>query len=192
MSPLRKILFIITAVLLIAILIAGLVTVATQNASGRYSSVCTVDDESREWIIEKFGKYESPEQLIIGVTNYICLNYRYEKKFYIQHFDFAEMLRSDTGLCFDFASFSKCIITVIADYKGWDDVKVYVVDIDVYTKNAHSYNYLCAGDKQYYFDTTADLARFTKGKMPRYYNDIGDMTIREYAESYGEKVYCLR
>ncbi|MBR7132560.1 MAG: hypothetical protein IKD04_03425 [Clostridia bacterium] len=159
-----------------------------QNRSGGYSSVCTLTEQDKEWIIENFSQYNTVEDLIVGINDYICKNYRYVDKNYIQHFDFAETVKSKSGLCFDFASMQKCIITVISEYNGWDTVKVYVADVETRT-DAHSYNFICVGDKKYFSDPTTNLTRYKKGKKVVYYEDIGDLSFEEYANSYNEEIF---
>lgn len=187
----KKFKILLTSLLIIALsltLVYAFVNTHKQNRSGGYSSVCTLTEQDKEWIIENFAQYNTVEELIIAINEYICKNYKYVDKTYIQHFDFAETVKNKTGLCFDFASLQKCIIAVISEYNGWDDVKVYVADVETRT-DAHSYTFITVNDKKYFSDPTSNLTRYTKGKQVIYYEDISNLSFEEYASLYNEKIY---
>lgn len=184
---------IITSTVLIVVLVITVIltfiNINKQNHSGRYSSICTLTEQDKEWIIENFSQYNSVEELIVGINNYICKNFTYTEKIYIQHFDFAETVQSKTALCFDFAALQKCIIMVIAENKGWSDIKVYIADIKTSITSGHSYNFICVGDKKYYSDPTNDLYLYNHGQRPQYYENIGNLSFQQYADKYNEKIY---
>ena len=187
----KKIKYITSSILiliLISTLVFAFVNTHKQNRSGGYSSVCTLTEQDKKFIIDNFSQYETVEELIVAINEYICKNYKYVDKTYIQHFDFAETVKNKTGLCFDFASLQKCIIAVISEYNGWDDVKVYVADVETRT-DAHSYNFICVGDKKYFSDPTSNLTRYNKGKSIKHYEDIGNLSFEEYANSYNEEIF---
>lgn len=184
----KRLILIILLILLTSTLVFAFVNTNKQNRSGGYSSVCTLTEQDKDWIIENFSQYNTVEELIIGINDYICKNYKYVDKNYIQHFDFAETVESKTGLCFDFASMQKCIITVISEYKGWDDVKVYVADVKTRT-DAHSYNFITVDDNKYFSDPTSNLTRYNKGKEIIYFEDIDNLSFEEYANLYGERIF---
>ena len=186
----KKIKYITTSILIILLIFTLVFAYANtykQNRSGGYSSVCTLTKEDKNWIINNFSHYNTVEDLIIAVNDYICKNFKYVDKTYIQHFDFAETVENKTGLCFDFASLQKCIVTVIAEYKDWD-IKVYVADVETRT-DAHSYTFITVNDKKYFSDPTSNLTRYTKGKQVIYYEDISNLSFEEYASLYNEKIY---
>ncbi len=187
----KKVKILLTSLLIIALsltLVFAFVNTHKQNKSGGYSSVCTLTEQDKKFIIDNFSHYNTVEELIIAINEYICKNYRYVDKNYIQHFNFAETVENKTGLCFDFASLQKCIITVISEYNGWDDVKVYVADVET-RSDAHSYNFITVGDKKYFSDPTANLTRYKKGKEIIYFEDIGDLSFEEYASLYNEEIF---
>lgn len=176
-------------VVLVVTIVLTFININKQNHSGRYSSICTLAKQDKEWIIENFSQYDTVEELIVGINDYICQNFTYTEKVYVQHFDFAETVQSKAGLCLDFAALQKCIITVISENKGWSDVKVYIADIKTSLTSGHSYNFICVGDKKYYSDPTNDLYLYNHGQQPIYYEDIGDLTFQQYADKYNEKIY---
>jgi len=187
----KKFKILLTSLLIIALsltLVFAFVNTHKQNRSGGYSSVCTLTEQDKKFIIDNFSQYETVEDLIVAINDYICKNFTYTDKVYIQHFEFAETVESKTGLCFDFASMQKCIITIISKYKRWNDVRVYVADVETRT-DAHSYNFICVGDKKYFSDPTANLTRYKKGKEIIYFEDIGDLSFEEYANSYNEEIF---
>ncbi len=187
----KKVKTLLTSILIIALsftIVFAFTNTYKQNRSGGYSSVCTLTEQDKEWIIENFSQYNTVEDLIVAINDYICKNYKYVDKNYIQHFDFAETINSKTGLCFDFASLQKCIITVISEYNGWDDVRVFVADVETMS-DAHSYNFITVNDKKYFSDPTSNLTRYKKVKKVIYYEDIGDLSFEEYANLYGEKIF---
>ena len=184
----KRLILIILLILLTITLVFAFVNTHKQNRSGGYSSVCTLTEQDKDWIVSNFSQYNTVEELIIGINDYICKNFKYVDKTYIQHFDFAQTVENKTGLCFDFASLQKCIITVISEYKGWDDVKVYVADVET-RSDAHSYNFICVGDKKYFSDPTSNLTRYTQGKKIVYFEDIYNLSFEKYASLYDEKIY---
>ena len=186
----KKFKILLTSLLIIALsltLVFAFVNTHKQNRSGGYSSVCTLTEQDKKFIIDNFSQYETVEDLIVAINDYICKNFTYTDKVYIQHFEFAETVESKTGLCFDLKKKKKCIVTVIAEYKDWD-IKVYVADVETRT-DAHSYNFICVGDKKYFSDPTSNLTRYNKGKKVIYYEDIGNLSFEEYASLYDEKIY---
>lgn len=188
MGKAKKLVVSILIVILSCTIVFGFTSTYKQNRSGGYSSICTLTEQDRKFIINNFSQYNTIEDLIIAINDYICKNYKYIDKNYIQHFDFAETVENKAGLCFDFASLQKCIVTVIAEYKNWD-VKVFVADIKTKTGSAHSYNFITNGDKKYFSDPTINLTRHKKGKEIIYYEDVGNLTFEEYANSYNEEVF---
>ena len=67
------------------------------------SNNCCNKEQVKKFIIDNFSQYETVEDLIVAINDYICKNFKYVDKTYIQHFDFTETIKSKTGLCFDFA-----------------------------------------------------------------------------------------
>ena len=187
----KKVKILLTSILIIVLsltIVFAFTSTYKQNRSGGYSSICTLTEKDKKFIINNFSQYNSVEELIVGVNKYICENFTYTSKIYIQHFDFAETIQSKKGLCFDLASLQKCIFTIISEHKGWDDVKVYVADVRISMFSYHSYNFITVGDKKYFSDPTTNLDRYKKGKKVICYEDIGDLSFEQYSNMYNEKI----
>lgn len=178
---------------LISICFLTLNTIKTQNNSGSYSSVCHFTDESRDWIIERFGKYEDIESLLTAIDVYACENFTYvSKDFYIQNFNLDKFIFDDNlhGLCFDFASFVKNVVCVISE-KNDLNTRAYVVDVILKNGVRHSYNLIQQDKKSYFLDVTNDVSLVKKHTLPFGVYDISGQTIEEYAKKYDETVYNI-
>ena len=175
----------------------------TQNHSGRYTSVTTITEEEREWILERFGReYESIEEYISFVQDYAREHFHYNKnkKQFFQHFDFDDIVEGDeitNSLCFDFSVLFKHI-TIVLDEKNLlpaENIKVYVTDISYKNilKPHHSYNIISLPDegKSYYVDITVTVSRAAKGLEPKEAYEIFTCSIEEYCKRYNEKLLNL-
>ncbi len=194
----------LSVVLCVAVLATTVIAYAnnyTQNNSGRYSSVTTITDFEREWILNRFGReYESVEDYIMTVQNYASQFFRYDygKKPVFQFFDFDDIVDGDkiNGICFDFAVLFKHITLVLSE-EGMlpeKEIKVYVTDIRYKKKltTAHSYNVLTLENgENYYLDLTETATRGEKGLKPKVYYEKFNTSIKDYANGYGEILFNI-
>lgn len=201
MKALKIILSVVLCVAVLATTVIAYVNNYTQNNSGRYSSVTTITDFERDWIIKHFGReYESIEEYITTVQNYANKHfiYDYNKKVFFQYFEFDDIVDGDiiNGICFDFAVLFKHITLVLSEEKMLpeNEIKVYVTDIRYKKKftTAHSYNVLTLKNGvNYYLDLTETATRGMKGLEPKVYYEKFDTTIKDYANGYGEILFNI-
>lgn len=199
MKIVRRILGVLLCLSFVVACFAGFACISRQNASGAHSSVTTITEANRSWIIDHFGDCSDIECLMCCVEDYAIQNFCYDYnkplfKQYIQYPDFTELINSKKGNCFDFACFFKNCCLVWAEHNG-ADLKVYVVDI----KNegnkfgfGHSYNVVqMPNEKKYYCDITNSIYKVQVKGAPPAGLEIFYESIEDYASRYNEKVVML-
>lgn len=167
MKAVKYTLCIILTIALVVTLMMSCYTSYRQNNSGSYSGLTTVTEQSREWILDCFGHYESLDRLLGEVLAFACENFVYDQQPYgfLQDFSMDEFLFEDHchGVCFDFSAFAKCVVTVWAEEKERDDVQAYVYDVVLSGGGRHSYNYFKEDGREYFLCLTTNVERNRKG-----------------------------
>ncbi len=203
MKTVKQIMSIALCVAILAMTGFAFYTIHAQNRSGRYSSVTTISDSEREWIMERFGrKYKSIEGYISTVQAYAreYFHYNDDKRPLFQYFDFDDIVDGDdinNALCFDFAVLFKHI-TLVLDEENLlpvEDIKVYVADVgpeDIF-KLRHSYNIILLPDEErnYCIDLTTSVLRAEKGFKPKDDYEIFSCGIEEFCEQHDENLINL-
>ena len=78
MKILKNTLCVVLFVALVAAFVCSCYTSVQQNTSGSYSTTTTVTEESRQWILERFGSYETIPELLAAIDRFGCENFVYE------------------------------------------------------------------------------------------------------------------
>ena len=183
---------------LVATFLMGFSSVSRQNNSGANSSVTTITEADREWIVTHFGGCSDIECLMLCVEDYAARNfqYDYDKSTFFQHFDFHDTVDSGKGICFDFACFFKNCAKIWAEYNSVD-LEVYVVNIKYKHKSffasGHSYSVVQMPDgTNYYIDITDSIYTVQEENKPAPGFEVFYESIEDYAARYNERVFGLR
>ena len=198
MKIVKRLLTVLLCLSLVATFFMGFSSVSRQNNSGANSSVTTITEADRAWIIDHFGGCSDIECLMLCVEDYAVQNlrYDYDKSTIFQHFDFYDTVDSGKGICFDFACFFKNCCKVWAEHNGID-LEVYVVNIKYKHKSVfasgHSYSVVLMPDgKNYYIDVTNSINEVQVKKNPAPGFEVFYESIEDYAARYNERVFGLR
>ena len=201
MKTVKKVLQILLCVAMAAVMVVLFASTYTQNHSGRYSAVTTIDDAERDWILARFGvEYDSMEAYIAVVQEYARAHFRYdyEKVVTFQYFAFDDIAHGDRidGICFDFAVLFKHI-TLVLDEAGMlpeAGIKVFVTDVayENFFDPRHSYNVITLPDgTNYYLDLTQTASRAERGLSPAPDYEIFTGSIKEFCSRYKETLLNL-
>ena len=198
MRIVKCILSVLLCLSLVATFLMGFSSVSRQNNSGANSSVTTITEADREWIVTHFGGCSDIECLMLCVEGYAVQNlrYDYDKSIVFQHFDFGDTVDSGEGICFDFACFFKNCAQIWAEYNSVD-LEVYVVNIKYKHKSffasGHSYSVVQMPDgTNYYIDITDSIYTVQKENKPAPGFEVFYESIEDYAARYNERVFGLR
>lgn len=198
MRIVKCILSVLLCLSLVATFLMGFSSVSRQNNSGANSSVTTITEADREWIVTHFGGCSDIECLMLCVEGYAVQNlrYDYDKSIVFQHFDFGDTVDSGEGICFDFACFFKNCAKIWAEYNSVD-LEVYVVNIKYKHKSffasGHSYSVVQMPDgTNYYIDITDSIYTVQKENKPAPGFEVFYESIEDYAARYNERVFGLR
>lgn len=199
MRIVKCILSVLLCLSLVATFFVGFSSVSRQNNSGANSSVTTITDADREWIIDHFGGCADIECLMLCVEDYAVRNFQYDhdKSTLFQHFNFRDLVDSGKGICFDFACFFKNCCKIWAEHNNID-LEVYVVNIKYKHKSffasGHSYSVVqMPNEKNYYIDLTGsiyEVQQLDRSAAPGFQIFYG--SIEDYAARYDERVVGLR
>lgn len=181
----KKIFSVILSVLLIVLICVSFVTTYKQNRSGMVSAAtCDISNENKEYIINKYGDCKTAEELIVRLNDEICTEYTYHRPLIIfQSFDFDKFVKTNRGLCFDYACYLKAVFNIT-----FPEVKVYVCDVRAGLFNFHSYNFIETETHRYFVDLTTDQYRYKNNQKRIVYEDIGTLSYHEYASRYNEYI----
>ena len=198
MRIVKCILSVLLCLSLVATFLMGFSSVSRQNNSGANSSVTTITEADREWIVTHFGGCSDIECLMLCVEDYAARNfqYDYDKSTFFQHFDFHDTVDSGKGICFDFACFFKNCAKIWAEYNSVD-LEVYVVNIKYKHKSffasGHSYSVVQMPDgTNYYIDITDSIYTVQEENKPAPGFEVFYESIEDYAARYNERVFGLR
>ena len=198
MKIVKRLLSVLLCLSLIATFFIGFSSVSRQNNSGANSSVTTITEADREWIVTHFGGCSDIECLMLCVEGYAVQNlrYDYDKSIVFQHFDFGDTVDSGKGICFDFACFFKNCAKIWAEYNSVD-LEVYVVNIKYKHKSffasGHSYSVVQMPDgTNYYIDITDSIYTVQEENKPAHGFEVFYESIEDYAARYNERVIGLR
>lgn len=198
MKIVKRLLTVLLCLSLAATFFMGFSSVSRQNSSGANSSVTTITEADRAWIIDHFGGCSDIECLMLCVEGYAVQNlrYDYDKSIVFQHFDFGDTVDSGEGICFDFACFFKNCAKIWAEYNSVD-LEVYVVNIKYKHKSffasGHSYSVVQMPDgTNYYIDITDSIYTVQKENKPAPGFEVFFESIEDYAARYNERVLGLR
>lgn len=198
MKIVKRLLTILLCLSLVATFFMGFSSVSRQNNSGANSSVTTITEADREWIIDRFGGCTDIECLMLCVEDYAVRNfqYDYDKLTIFQHFEFRDTIDSGKGICFDFACFFKNCCKVWAEHNSID-LEVYVVNIKYKHKSffasGHSYSVVQMPDGiNYYIDITGSIYTVQEENKPAPGFEVFYESIEDYAARYNERVFGLR
>jgi hypothetical protein len=180
--------------LLITIFISGRVNMQ-QNISGKASSICTVTPVCEKWILDNFSKYQTVEEVMVAYDNFACQNFTYEKRIYLQNFDFEGFITEKNyhGVCFEFTCTLKCVLLVLSqNFERFSDVKSYVCCVLTSDRQGHCYNIIYSNGKCYEIDVTEDATCYQwDDLMPRYYADYTGYTVEEIVNMKNDKLVML-
>lgn len=184
----------ILAIALAASFALSAFTSTQQKRGGGYSTLTTITDESREWILDQFGDCRTIPELLTEMDHFAAENFTYgfPRKQILQNFWLDTFLFEDDflGVCFDFSCFAKCVVLVWKEAHQRDDVQVYVYDVR--TKNGgHSYNFIMEDGHTWFLCLTTDVTRASKGQKLQGPIEITGETPREYAQRYDEHIYNI-
>ncbi len=187
--------FSLTALVVVLSLITVLTTFAvtlTQNASGGYNGICEISRDSKEWIIDNFGDYETPDELMLGLLRFALKEFTYKNMgyFLIQTADFDRFIGENDfhGVCFEFSVFAKTVALVWAEEKGVG-IKAFICNVWYWKggkRQGHSYNYFEYNGKTFYLDLTADQNHFSKGEFDKIWGAVDCKTDKK---SFTKKLY---
>ena len=191
-----KVLKISLSTILIIAMVVTLALYCQQTLSaqkdGSIAPACRITSQSKQFVIETFGHYETVPDLLQAIENYAAENFQYNRNHrmpLIQDFDFDSFIEVKTGVCWDFAAFAECCVVLWSQEKNIS-VKSYIVDMRPKTNFSatHSYNYVIAEDKIYTFDLTpVTCQRPAWGIHPFTGDSLDD--IYAYASRMGENIY---
>lgn len=116
-----------------------------------------ISKESKQWILDEFGQYETFDNLLYGMANFALDNFKYQIFLEApQHFNFDEFLTNGyRGCCYDFSIWAKMVVLTWAKHNNVD-VTAYVFDVKhlKYENFSHSYNHFIVNGVQYHADFT--------------------------------------
>ena len=194
MKILKCTLCIILTIALAATLAMSCFASYRQNTGGSYSGLTTVTEKSREWVLDCFSRYETLDQLLGEILAFACENFVYEHQNYgfLQDFSMDAFLFEDLchGVCFDFSSFAKCVVTVWAEDKGRTDVEAYVYDVILSNGGRHSYNYFEEDGRKYFLCLTTNVEQNRKGK-PLEGVVVLEETMEAFMDRWGDKLMVI-
>lgn len=185
MRALRIICCTVLVLALAATFIFACHTSVQQGRSGKYSSVATVTDRSRHWLLEQFGHCETVPELLEEIDRFGCKNFVYDiprfqvvQNFWLDTFIFEDEFH---GVCFDFSSFVKCAVLVWAEAHQREDVRAYVYNVRESYQIGHSYNFVTEDGHTWFLCTTTDNTYTKEGKKPFGVTELKGITPMEYA-----------
>lgn len=191
-----KVLKIVLSTILIVAMVVTLALCCQQTLSaqkdGSIAPACRITNQSKQFVIETFGHYETVPDLLQAIENYAAENFQYNHKYQmplIQDFDFDAFIEAKTGVCWEFAAFAECCVVLWSQEKDIP-LRSYIVDMRPKSNFSatHSYNYVIEGNTIYAFDLTP-----VTGKRPAWgiHSFTGDSLddIYAYASRMGEDIY---
>ena len=191
-----KVLKIVLSTILIIAMVVTLAlccqqTLSAQNGGG-IAPACRITNQSKQFVIETFGHYETVPDLLQAIENYAAENFRYDHKYrmpLIQDFDFDAFIEAKTGVCWEFAAFAECCVVLWSQEK---DISLRSYIVDMRPRNrftvTHSYNYVIEGDTIYAFDLTPVADQRPAWGIHSFTGD-GLEDIYDYASHMGENIY---
>lgn len=191
-----KVLKISLSTILIIAMVVTLALCCQQTLSaqkdGSIAPACRITSQSKQFVIETFGHYESVLDLLQAVENYAAENFQYDHKYQmplIQDFDFDAFLETKTGVCWEFAAFAECCVVLWSQEKDIP-LRSYIVDMRPRNRFSitHSYNYVIEGDTIYAFDLTPVADQRPAWGIHSFTGD-GLEDIYGYASRMGENIY---
>lgn len=193
MKKFYKILLTTVVLLLSAVTVfVSLAVGITGNASGGYNGVCEISADSKEWIIDNFGDYETPDELMTGLLHFAITEFTYENMgyFLIQTANFDKFIGENNfhGVCFEFSVFAKTVALVWAEEKGLP-LKAFICNVWYWKggkRQGHSYNYFEFDGRTVYLDLTADQNHFRKGEFDKIWGAVDCKTDKK---SFNKKLY---
>ena len=189
----KKVLNIICLIMAVLIVASMFMTYNAEREKGSYTvSLQLLTRQDKDWIIETFGDNNTVEELLNSMESFVADNFNYKSSVInqipLQSFRFGKFRKDFTGVCFNFSCFVKTVCIVWAESKNIN-IKCYVIDCELNTKQAHSYNYLVIADKTYYMDFTQFNTLAKKGKSTDgTIFEIGNKDMLEFSKSLGDKV----
>lgn len=192
MKALKVLLCVVLALALAASLTLSWMATLRQNRSGGYSAASPMTEQSKVWILENFGHYETLPDLLDGLTNFACKNFVYDKMTWFpnQHFIFDRFVfeKAFHGVCYDFSCFAKCVVLQWQAARDREDVQVFVYDVRLKDGSPHSYNIVHEDGAVWYICLTSDSTRAKKGKLPGGRDEVPNGDVEAYMAGYGDKL----
>ena len=161
-----------------------------QKTGGSYSTTTTITEESRRWILDHFDHCRSIDELLAEIDRFGCENFVYQRYQMplIQAFCLDKFLFEDNlhGVCFEFSCFVKCVVLVWKESHQRNDVQAFVYDVILPNGGRHSYNFIMAENRTWYFCLTTDVSRVASGRKAPGPEEITGMTPQAYMKKYGD------
>ena len=193
MTTTYKVLCVIISLALVCCIVFSSVAFTKQKFNGRYSAVSTISEESRQWLLERFGHCRTVPELLSAIDAFGCRNFVYDlyPMPLIQTFDLDAFIFEDNlhGICFEFSCFVKCAVLVWSEYHQRSDVQVFVYDVRQPNNGRHSYNFIVEDGHTWFFCLTTNVSRTAGGLRTLGFKEVKGCSIREYITSYDEKPY---
>jgi hypothetical protein len=193
-------LFVILLLLLVATIGFSVFAIKLQKDAGISAVRGYIDNDVRQHVIAEYGDATSVEDLFCQLKAFACNNFQYNYRQadsqYVQWFDYMDFVRGEmnfgggpySGICYDFAAYTSTVVEIIANYKGWSNVRVDVVSIkSLKNGSRHACNFIYVEDDVYYIDLTWDSTEYQQGRMEYVFGAVllKNQTPEQYCRSFG-------
>ena len=170
--------FLCFAATLCALLTMGLTAFADFTAASDGTGCSLggpVTEDTQRFVRYNFSHAVSPEDLALMICDFAYENFTYDKDAvsFPQTADTNRFIFENhfTGVCLDYAAFTRTVFNIICRDKGWDHVGCHVALGNDLKRDGHAVNYISVEQPDgsvviYEFDVTRDLTRFQQGKAP--------------------------
>lgn len=196
----RRFLFVILLLLLVATIGFSVFAIKLQKDAGISAVRGYIDNDVRQHVIAEYGDATSVEDLFCQLAIFACNNFQYNYRQAdvqrLQWFDYMDFVQGKmgygggpySGICYDFAAYTSTVVEIIANYKGWSNVRVDTACIKSIRKGSrHACNFIYVGDAVYYLDLTWDSVEYQKGRMEYVYGPVllENQTPEQYCQTFG-------
>lgn len=195
MKIVKNILCVLLSITLVMVMACSCYASAQQKTSGGYSATSTITERSRQWILERFERYQTVPQLLEAIDRFGCENFVYETVPYgiIQDFSLDEFIFENNlhGVCFDFSCFVKCVVLLWSEVHERTDVQSFVYDVYLRNGKGHSYNFIDEDGHTWFLCLTTNVTYTKKGQPSLGIDEVINQTKQEYMRSYQERMFNL-